>query len=163
MVHVRFVEGLVAIERTVGIEQVNYWNITGSVSWTELACGILEYRYYHMELIDEHTNVVLFDAAAETDGYARESVLLVFLHKVLDFGHVALAVRALGAKIVDEQRAFAKMAKENSRVADARKRNGKVHLHGLVGGRVLHKLDVGHLWFGGELGKGKAGCEGHKT
>lgn len=99
----------------------------------------------HLVLVDKETDVVLLDAAAEADGDTGQAVLFIFLHQVLDFGHVALAVGALGAEVVDQQGAVREMAKEDARIADAGQGLGKVHFHGLVGGAILHELDVGHL------------------
>ena len=45
----------------------------------------------------------------------------ILLDEVLNLGEVLLAVRALWAEIVDEQRTVAEMAEQNSRIADAGK------------------------------------------
>ena len=103
------------------------------------------------------------DAAAETDGNAGEARGFIFLHQVLDFGEVPLAVGALGAEVVDEQRTVAEMAEQNAPIVDAHQGLGKVHLHGGVGGGILHELDVCHLGFGGELCKTKSGSQGHES
>lgn len=153
MVHVRFVQSFVAVERPVFLNKVNNRDVPCAVARPELAVGVLEYRYDGMELVDEQTDVVLLDSAAEADGDTCQAVLFVFLHQVLDFGEVALAVRALGAEVVDEERLVAEMAEENAWIADAREGFGKVHLHGLVRRRILHELDVRHLRFGGKLCK----------
>ena len=162
MVHVSLVQRLVAVERPVLLHQVDDGDVAGTVGRPELAVCVLEHGDYHVELVDEHADVVLLDPAAKTDGDAGEPVLFVFLHQVLDFGHVALAVRALGAEVVDEQRPLAEVAEQDARVANSRERHGKVHLHGLVGGGILHELDVGHLRFGCELGKRKCRGDGQK-
>ena len=155
MVHVRFVERFVAVERSVFLHQVNDRDVARAVSRPELAVGVLEYRNDRMVLVDEQTDVVLLDAAVQADGDARESLGFIFLDEVLNFGEMLLAVRALRAEIVDEQRAVAEMAKQNSRIADAGKVLGKVHFHRLIGGRIHHQLDIGDLRFRCELCKAR--------
>ena len=116
-----------------------------------------------MELVDKQANVIFLDAAAETDGNAGEALGLIFLDQVLDFGNVALAVRALGAKIVDQKRLVCELAEQNSRIANARKWLRKIHLHGLVSGGILHQLHIGHLGFRSKLRKRRNRCNGGNT
>ena len=110
MVHVRFVERFVAVERSVLLHEIDDRDVARAVSRTELAVRVLEYRDDRMVLVDEQTDVVLLDTAVQANGNACESLGFVFLDQVLNFGEVLLAVRALGAEIVNEQRAVAEMA-----------------------------------------------------
>ena len=163
MVHVRFVERFVAVERSVFLHEIDNWDVARAVSRTELAVRVLEYRDDRMVLVDEQTDVVLLDAAVQADGDACESLRFVFLDQVLNFGEVLLAVRALGAEIVNEQRAVAEMAEQNARIADAGKVLGKVHDHRLVSRRIHHQLDVCDLRFRCELGKARCCDNGYQT
>ena len=138
VVHVRFVERLVAVERSVLLHQVDDRDVAGAVGGAEFAVGILEYWNNGVVLVYKKTNVVLLDAAVQANGNTRESLGFIFLDEVLNFGEVFLAVRALGAEIVDEQRTVCEMAEHDSRIADARKMLGKVHFHGLFGLGILH-------------------------
>jgi len=138
MVHVRFVERLVAVERAVLLHEVDNRNVARAISWPKLAIRVLEHRNDSVILVDEQTDVVLLDAAVQADGNARESLGFIFLDEVLDFGEVLLAVRALRAEIVDEQRTVAEMGEDNARIADAREVCRKVHLHGLLGLGIHH-------------------------
>ena len=134
VIHVRVVQCFVAVESAVFLNKVDNGDVSCTISRAELAFGVLEYRDDRMELVDEQANVVFLDAAAEPDGDAGETFAFIFLHQVLDDGEVVLAVRALGAEVIDEQRAVAEVAEKDARIADARERLGKVHLHGLVRG-----------------------------
>ena len=138
MVHVCFVQRLVAVECAVFLHQVDDRNVAGAVSGAEFAIRVLEYRNDGVVLVDEDADVVLLDAAVQTDGNTRKSLGFIFLDEVLNFGEVFLAVRALGAEIVDEQRAVSEMAEHDTRIADARKVLGKVHFHGLFGLGIHH-------------------------
>ena len=153
VVHVRVVQRLVAVERPVFLNKVDNGDVSCTVRRAELAFGVLEDRNDRMELVDEQADVVFLDSAAKPDGDTGESVALIFLHQVLDDGEVVLAVRALGAEVVDEKGTVAEMAEEDAGIADTRERFRKVHLHGLVRGRILHQLDVGHLGLRCKLGK----------
>lgn len=161
VVHVRVVQRLVAVERPVFLYKVDDRDVSCAVSGAELAFGVLEDRDDRMELVDEQSDVVFLDSAAETDGDAGEAVAFIFLHQVLDDGEVVLAVRALGAEVVDEERLVAEVAEENAWIADARERFREVHLHGLVRGRILHQLDVCHLRFGRKLRETEACGDGY--
>ena len=138
MVHVRFVQGLVAVERTVLLHQVDHRNVTGAVSRAEFAVRVLEYGNNGVVLVDEKADVVFLDAAVQADGDARKSLGFIFLDEVLNFGEVLLTMWALGAEIVDEQRAVCEMAEHDSRIAYTRKVLGKVHFHGLFGLGIHH-------------------------
>ena len=153
VIHVRVVQCFVAVECSVFLNKVDNGDVSCTVRRAELAFGVLEDWNDCMELIDEQANVVFLDSAAEPDGDTGEAVAFIFLHQVLDDGEVVLAVRALGAEVVDEQRTVAEVAEKDARIADARERLGKVHLHGLVRGRILHQLDIRHLRFGRKLRK----------
>ena len=138
MVHVRLVERLVTVERTVLLHQVDHRNVTRAVCGAEFAIRILEYRDDRVVLVDEQADVVLLDAAVQANCDTRETLGFIFLDEVLNFGEVLLAVRALGAEVVDEQRSVCEMAEHDSRIADARKVLGKVHFHGLFGLGIHH-------------------------
>ena len=119
MIHVRFVQRFVAVERSVLLYQINDRDVTCAVGWTELAVRVLEYRDDSVVLVNEQADVVLLDSAVQPDGDTRESLGFVFLDEILDLGEMLLAVRALGAEVVDEQRTVAEMAEKDSRIADA--------------------------------------------
>ena len=138
MVHVCFVQSFVAVERSILLHQVDDRNVAGAISGAKFAIGVLEYRNDCVVLIDEETDVVLLDAAVQADCNTRETLSFIFLDEVLNFGEVLLAVRALRAEIVDEQGAACEMAEHDTRIADARKVLGKVHLHGLFGLGIHH-------------------------
>ena len=131
---VRVVQCFGAVECSVFLNKVDNGDVSCTVRRAELAFGVLEDRDDRMELIDEQANVVFLDPAAEPDGDAGETFAFIFLHQVLDDGKVVLAVRALGAEVIDKQRTVAEVAEKDARIADARERLGKVHLHGLVRG-----------------------------
>ncbi len=118
MVHVRFVECLVAVERAVFLYKKDDRDVTCAVGRPEFAVGILEYGDGCVILVDEHADVIFLDATVQTDSDAREPLGFIFLDEVLDFGEVLLTVRALGAEIVNEQRSVAEMAEQNARIAD---------------------------------------------
>ena len=115
----RLVERFVAVERAVGLYKIEHRYVPVAIDRSELLRAVLEYRYDDLELVDEHADVVLLDVAADGDGDARDSGGFIFLHDALHFGEVLLAVRALGAEVVDEQRTVAEMAEKDSRIADA--------------------------------------------
>ncbi len=138
MVHVRFVQGFVAVERSVLLYQVDDRDVTGAVGGAKFTVGILEYWNNGVVLVDEKADVVLLDAAVQADGDTRKPLGFIFLDEVLNFGEVLLAMRALGAEIVDEKRAVSEMAEHDPRIADARKVLGKVHFHGLFGLGIHH-------------------------
>ena len=138
MVHVRFVQRFVAVERAVFLYQINNWDVACAVCRPELAVRVLEYRNDRVVLVNEQADVVLLDAAVQADGDTRESLGFVFLDKILNFGEVLLAVRTLGAEVVDEQRTVAEMAEKDSWITDARKVLRKVHDHGLICCRIFH-------------------------
>ena len=158
VVHVRFVERLVAVERAVGLDEVENRDVTIAVGRAELLRAVLEYRYDDLELVDEHADVVLLDVAADGDGDARDSGGFIFLHDSLHFGEVLLAVRALGAEVVDDQGTLGKVAEQDARIAHASEREAEVHLHGGASG-ILHERDVCRLRFGGKLSTGH--CRGN--
>ena len=118
MVYVRFVEGLIAVDGPVLEYQIEHGNVPVAVDGPEFLVGVLENRNDDLELVDEHADVVFLDASANCDGDTGSPRFFILLHDSLDFGEVLLAVGALGAEVVDEQRALGKVAKENSRVAD---------------------------------------------
>lgn len=122
MVHVGVVQGFVAVEGAVLVHQVDHGNVACTVGRSKLVVGVLEHGDDYLVLVNEQANVVLLDAATKADGNTGKAVLFVFLHQVLDFGHVALAVGALGAEIVNQQGAVGEVAKENARIADANQR-----------------------------------------
>jgi len=158
VVDVLLVHGLVAVDGTVSLDKVEHGHVSVSVEGAELLGTVLEYRDDDLELVDEHADVVLLDVPADGDSDARDAGSFVFLHDSLDFGEVLLTVRALGAKVVDEERALAEMAEEDSRIAHARKRETEVHLQ--LGARgILHDGYICHLRFGGELGQRKGGAQ----
>lgn len=140
MVHVRFVKRLVAVERSVFLNKVNYRNVACPVYWTEFPIGILEYRNDCVELVYEQANIVFLDAAsaAKPDCYTCEAGLFVFLHQVLNVREMVLAVWALGTKIIDEERAVTEMAKKNPWIANACEWCGKIHFHRLICCCILH-------------------------
>ena len=121
MVHVRFVECFVAVERAVLLHEVDHRDVTRAISRPKLTIRVLEYRNNSVVLVDKQADVVLLDAAIQADGNAGESLGFIFLDEVLDLGEVLLAVRALRAEIIDEQRSVAEMREQNARIADARK------------------------------------------
>ena len=98
MVHVRFVECFVAVERAVLLHEVDHRDVTRAISRPKLTIRVLEYRNNSVVLVDEQTDVVLLDAAVQADGNARKTLGFIFLDEVLDLGEVFLTVRALGAK-----------------------------------------------------------------
>ena len=153
VIHVRFVERFVAIECPVLLDEVNDRNITSSINRTEFAIGVLEYRNDCVVLVDEETDVVFLDAAVQADGNPREPFGFIFPDEVLNFGEMLLAMRALGAEIVNEQWTIAELTEHDSRIADSRKVFGKVHFHGLFGLGIHHQLDIGNLRFWCELRK----------
>ena len=116
-----------------------------------------------MELVDKQADVVFLDATAKTDGNACKTFGFVFLDEILNFRNVTLAVRALGAKVVDQERLVGEMAEQDSWIADARKRLRKVHFHGLACGGILHKLNICHRRFRSELCKRGYCCNGDNT
>ena len=119
VVHVRFVERLVAVERAILLHEVDDRNVARAVRGPEFAICVLEHRDDRVVLIDEKADVVLLDAAVQANCDTRETLGFIFLDEVLNFGEVLLAVRALGAEIVDEQRSACEMAEHDSRIADA--------------------------------------------
>ena len=148
VVDVRLVHALVAVERAVGHHEVEHRHVAVAVERAEFLRAVLEYRNDHLELVDEHANVVFLDVPADCDGDTRDSGRLVFLHDGLHFGHVLLAVRALGTEVVYHQRALGKVTKENARVAHSGERQAEIHLDGGPRG-ILHEGHVCHLRFGG--------------
>ena len=150
------VHALVAVERSVGHHEVEYRHVAVAVGGPELLGAVLEYRNDHLELVYKHADIVLLDVATDSDGDTCDTGRLIFLHDGLHFGHVLLAVRALGAEVVDHQRSLGKVAKQNSRVAYAGEREAKVHLDcGPCG--ILHEGDVRHLRFRCKLGQRHGG------
>ena len=148
VVHVRFVERLVAVERAVGLDEVENRDVTIAVGRAELLRAVLEYRYDDLELVDEHADVVLLDVAADGDGDSRDACGFVFLHDALHFGEVLLTVRALGTEVVDNQGPLGEVAEQDAWVANAREREAEIHLHGGACG-ILHERDIRRLRFGG--------------
>ena len=53
MVHVRFVQGFVAVEGSVFLYHVHDRNVTGAVGGTELVVAVLEYGNGYVELVYE--------------------------------------------------------------------------------------------------------------
>ena len=118
VVHVRFVERLVTVERAVFLHEVDDRDVARAVGRPELAVCILEHRDDGVVLVDEQADIVLLDTAIQADGNARKSFGFVFPDKVLDFREVLLAMWALGAEVVNEQWAVAEVAEQNAWIAD---------------------------------------------
>ena len=97
MVHIRFVERLVAVECAVLLHEVDDRDVTRAISRPKLTIRVLEYRNNGVVLVDKQADIVLLDAAVQADGNARKTLGFIFLDEVLDFGEVLLAVRALRA------------------------------------------------------------------
>lgn len=111
MIHVRFVECFVAVERAVLLHEVDHRDVTRAISRPKLTICVLEYRNNSVVLVDKQTDIVLLDAAVQADCNTRKTLGFIFLDEVLDLGEVLLAVWTLRAEIIDEQRAVAEMAK----------------------------------------------------
>lgn len=115
----RLVERFVAVERAVGLHQVEHRHVAVAVGRAEFLGAVLEHRYDDLVLVDEHADVVLLDVPADSDGDARDIGGFIFLHHVLHVGEMLLAVRALGAEVVDEEVALGEVAEQDARVAHA--------------------------------------------
>ncbi len=119
MVDVCIVYGLITIERTVRIDQIDNRDVTSPVGGGELIVCILEYRDNNSILVYKQADIVFLDASAKTDGDSGETVFFIFLHQVLNFRHVSLAMGTLGAEIVNQQGTVGKMTKENAWIANS--------------------------------------------